>query len=189
MAYEQRSNMGGHPDHGLSGTSTGHEAGTGMESAYGGQAIGVYGGMAAGQNEMGAFLDAMKERYGLESVTNFVDNYLNKYMDEVAFPNPPAGFRDFNYDSQTTPLDRQARVNPEEENSPQSQMDRVPFGDLGLSYPAAGNMFDALDAAQANTQNFTAYDQGFIDQMMESNNNVGPQYGGGGDYWPRGGGV
>ena len=184
MAYAQRSNMGGHPDHGLSGVAGQHEAGTGMESAYGGQAIGVYGGMAAGENEMGAFLDAMQERYGLESVTNFIDNYLNKYLDEVAFPNPPAGFRDFNYDSQTTPLDRQARVNPEEENSPQSQMSRVPFGDLGLSYPAAGNMFDALDAAQANTQNFTAYDQGFIDQMMESNNNnVGPEYGGGGDYW------
>ena len=62
-----------------------------MESAYGGQAIGVYGGMAAGENEMGAFLDAMQERYGLESVTNFIDNYLNKYLDEVEFPNPAQG--------------------------------------------------------------------------------------------------
>ena len=49
----------------------------------------------------------------------------------------------------------------------------------------------ALDAAEASTQNFTQFDQAFIDQMMESNNNnnVGPEYGGGGDYWPRGGGV
>ena len=188
MAYGQRSNMGGHPDHGMGGTASQGSAGSGMESAYGGQAIGVYGGKAACQNEMGSFLDAMQERYGLESVTNFIDNYLNKYMDEVAFPNPPAGFRDFNYDSQTTPLDRQALVNPEEENSPQSQMSRVPFGDLGLSYPAAGNMFDALDSAQGNTQNFTEFDQGFIDQMMQdlglNTSNTGPQGGGGGDYRP-----
>ena len=171
MAYAQRSNMGGHPDHGMGGTASQGSAGSGMESAYGGQAIGVYGGKAAGQNEMGSFLDAMQERYGLESVTNFIDNYLNKYMDEVAFPNPPAGFRDFNYDSQTTPLDRQALVNPEEENSPQSQMSRVP-----------------LDSAQGNTQNFTEFDQGFIDQMMQdlglNTSNTGPQGGGGGDYRP-----
>ena len=151
-----------------------------MESAYGGQAIGVYGGMAAGENEMGAFLDAMQERYGLESVTNFIDNYLNKYLDEVEFPNPAQGFRDFNYDSQTTPLGYEAPV-VGQEISPELQMSgRLTHAQLA-----------ALDAAEASTQNFTQFDQAFIDQMMESNNNnnVGPEYGGGGDYWPRGGGV
>ena len=68
MAY------GGHPDHGLSGIAGQHSAGTGMESAFGGQAIGVPGGAPEGQHEMGAFLDVMTQRYGPQSVKNFVDN-------------------------------------------------------------------------------------------------------------------
>ena len=197
---------GGHPDHGLSGVAGQHSAGTGMESAYGGQAIGVYGGLAAGQNEMGAFLDSMQERYGLESVTNFVNNYLNRHYNQQTLAQPlgiPAqGYRDLNYDTQTFGYNPVAPVEAEY-STPQAQMTRVPFGDLGLSYPAAGNMFDssaspelemsgrmtpdqlaALDAAQQNTQNFTAFGQGFIDQMMEASpqpQNYGPEYGGGGD--------
>ena len=200
MAYAQRSNMGGHPDHGMGGTASQGSAGSGMESAYGGQAIGVYGGKAAGQNEMGSFLDAMQERYGLESVTNFIDNYLNKYMDEVAFPNPPAGFRDFNYDSQTTPLDRQAPVmgmeNFEGQTStldygvPAGAMSNMPGvnPNLEMSGRMTPAQLAALDSAQGNTQNFTEFDQGFIDQMMQdlglNTSNTGPQGGGGGDYRP-----
>ena len=167
MAY------GGHPDHGMSGTSTGHEAGSGMESAYGGKAIGVYGGLEAGQNEMSAFLDAMLQRYGMESVTNYIDTYITGRLKEVEFPNPAQGFRDFNYGSQTTPLGHQAPV-VGQEISPELQMSgRLTHAQLA-----------ALDAAEASTQNFTQFDQAFIDQMMESNTpNVGPEYGGGGDRY------
>lgn len=197
---------GGHPDHGLSGVAGQHSAGTGMESAYGGAAIGVPGGLAAGQNEMGAFLDAMQERYGLESVTNFVNNYLNRHYDQQTLGQPlgiPAqGYRDLDYDSQTFGYNPVAPVEAEY-STPQAQMTRVPFGDLGLSYPAAGNMFDssaspelemsgrmtpdqlaALDAAQQNTQNFTNF-EAYADPSVLADSmpapNYGPQYGGGGD--------
>jgi hypothetical protein len=94
--------IGGHPDHGLSGVAGQHSAGTGMESAYGGPAIGVPGGAPAGQNAMGAFLDAMTQRYGPQSVKNFVDNYLSRQqarMDDAIEhfrgPFPPGGRRAF----------------------------------------------------------------------------------------------
>ena len=72
----------GHPDHGLSGVAGQHSAGTGMESAYGGKAIGVPGGAPAGQNAMGAFLDAMTQRYGPQSVKHFVDGYLSRHYNQ-----------------------------------------------------------------------------------------------------------
>lgn len=224
MAY------GGHPDHGLSGIAGQHSAGTGMESAFGGQAIGVPGGAPAGQNEMGAFLDVMTQRYGPQSVKNFVDNYLTKQqkrmdemMEQMRGPFPPGGRRAFGGmpspgTAVATAVNNSPPVSPELENSPQSQMTRVPFGDLGLSYPAAGNMFDspapvspelemsgrltpaqlaALDAAQRNTNNFTNFEayanpSVLADAMPEPS--YGPAYGGGGDYRrplgdPRGGGF
>ena len=202
--------IGGHPDHGMSGVASQGSAGTGMESAYGGAAIGVPGGMAAGQNEMGAFLDAMSQRYGPQSVKNFVDNYLTrqqKQMDQMREqmrgPFPPGGRRAFGgMPSPGTAVATAVQNNPvaaPESTTPQAQINRTPFDQFGLNYfdegvygthPAVGNMFDtpaqlaALDAAQQNTQNFTAFDQGFIDQMMESqpSTNYGPEYGGGGDY-------
>jgi hypothetical protein len=188
--------LGGHPDHGMSGTSTGHEAGSGMESEYGGQAIGVYGGLESGQNEMSAFLDAMRQRYGMESVTNYIDTYITGRLKEVEFPNPAQGFRDFNYGSQTTPLGHQAPVmGIEDENRQTPTLDYgVPPGvmsnpspvnpELQMSGRLTHAQLAALDAAQASTQNFTQFDQAFIDQMMESNTpNVGPEYGGGGDRY------
>ena len=194
--------IGGHPDHGMSGVASQGSAGTGMESAFGGAAIGVPGGMAAGQNEMGAFLDAMTQRYGPQSVKSFVDGYLNKNFNQQRLGQPlgiPAqGYRDQRFGAQTTALAPKTSVTPES-TTPQAQINRTPFDQFGLNYfdegihgthPAVGNMFDspaqlaALDAAQQNTQNFTAFDQGFIDQMMESqpSTNYGPAYGGGGDY-------
>ena len=186
---------GGHPDHGLSGVAGQHSAGTGMESAYGGQAIGVYGGLAAGQNEMGAFLDAMQERYGLESVTNFVNNYLNRHYDQQTLAQPlgiPAqGYRDLDYDSQTFGYNPSAPVNPEHDLSQYGHELSGAFANaldaqgLEMSGRMTPAQLEALDAAQQNTQNFTAFDQGFIDQMMESqpSQNYGPEYGGGGDHW------
>lgn len=167
--------IGGHPDHGMGGVASQGSAGTGMESAYGGAAIGVPGGMAAGQNEMGAFLDVMTQRYGPQSVKNFVDNYLNRNFNQQTLGQPlgiPAqGYRDQRFGSQTTPLGIRSNVSPV---SPELEMS-------GRMTPA---QLSALDAAQQNTQNFTAFDQGFIDQMMESqpSTNYGPAYGGGGDY-------
>lgn len=191
MAY------GGHPDHGLSGIAGQHSAGTGMESAFGGQAIGVPGGAPAGQNEMGAFLDVMTQRYGPQSVKNFVDNYLTKQqkrmdemMEQMRGPFPPGGRRAFGGmpspgTAVATAVNNSPPVSPKLENSPQSQMTRVPFGDLGLSYPAAGNMFDSLDAAQRNTNNFTNFeayaDPSVLADAMPAPN-YGPKYGGGGDY-------
>ena len=59
---------GGHPDHGMGGVASQGSAGSGMESAYGGAAVGVPGGLAAGQNEMSAFLD----HYFLNNQTVYV---------------------------------------------------------------------------------------------------------------------
>ena len=170
--------LGGHPDHGMSGTSTGHEAGSGMESAYGGKAIGVPGGLEAGQNEMSAFLDAMRQRYGMESVTNYIDNYINRYK-EVEFPNPPQGFRDFNTSFETSPYNATPTI---DEPTPELQMSgRLTHAQLA-----------ALDALDASTQNFTnpgtdfSFDQGWLDQMYEDANRVTPQVdpdGGGGDRY------
>lgn len=70
--------IGGHPDFGIGDSASQGSAGTGMESAFGGAAIGVPGGAPAGGNEMASFLDVMSQQYGTESVKNFVDNYLNK---------------------------------------------------------------------------------------------------------------
>lgn len=209
--------IGGHPDHGMGGVASQGSAGTGMESAYGGAAIGVPGGAPAGQNSMGAFLDAMTQRYGPQSVKNFVNNYLNRHFNQRTLGQPlgiPAqGYRDQKFSTQTTALAPKTSVTPES-TTPQAQINRTPFDQFGLNYfdegvhgthPAVGNMFDsraqvspelgmsgrmtpaqlaALDAAQQNTQNFTAFDQGFIDQMMESQPsiNYGPAYGGGEDY-------
>ena len=117
---------GGHPDHGLSGVAGQHSAGTGMESAYGGQAIGVYGGLAAGQNVMGAFLDAMQERYGLESVTNFVNNYLNRQTLAQPLNVPAQGYRNPNYSAQTFEYNPVAPVEAEY-STPQAQINRTPF--------------------------------------------------------------
>jgi len=191
MAY------GGHPDHGLSGVAGQNSAGTGMESAFGGQAIGVPGGAPAGQNEMGAFLDVMTQRYGPQSVKNFVDNYLTKQqkrmdemMEQMRGPFPPGGRRAFGgMPSPGTAVATAVNsppVSPELENSPQSQMTRVPFGDLGLSYPAAGNMFDSLDAVQRNTNNFTNFSEAYSNPSVLADAmpalSYGPAYGGGGDY-------
>ena len=52
MAISAKSSYdgGGHPDHGFSGVSTGHEAGSGLESAQGGAVLGpdAYGGLFNG---------------------------------------------------------------------------------------------------------------------------------------------
>lgn len=165
---------GGHPDHGMGGVGGQHSAGSGMESAYGGAAVGVPGGLSAGQNEMSAFLDFMSSRYGAQSVTNFVDNYLNRHFDQAKLGQPlgidAQGYRSYqNYDAKTTPLGFNAPISPELQMAGQMDPD----------------LLSNLDATQSNTQNFTAFDQGFIDQMMEMNNNptnnTGPQSAGGGD--------
>lgn len=50
MAISARSRGGGHPDFGFSGTSTGTEAGSGLESGQGGAVLGpdAYGGLFSG---------------------------------------------------------------------------------------------------------------------------------------------
>tara|TARA_R110000751_G_scaffold241703_3_gene342146 strand:- start:221 stop:775 length:555 start_codon:yes stop_codon:yes gene_type:complete len=169
MAY------GGHPDHGLSGTSSGHEAGSGMESAYGGKAIGLPGGVEAGHNEMSAFLDLMQQRYGIESVANYMERFLYRYK-EVEFPTAAQGFRDFNTSFQTTPQPGTPSVD-------------APTPELQMSGRLTHAQLAALDAAQASTQNFSSntdfsFDQGWLDQMHEDANRVTPQVdpdGGGGE--------
>ena len=154
--------LGGHPDHGLSGTSSGHAAGSGMESAYGGKAIGLPGGVGAGHNEMSSFLDMMQQRYGIESVTNYMENFLYRYKKEVEFPTAAQGFRDFNTNLETTPYNATAPID-------------APTPELTMS----GRL----------TQNFTSntdfsFDQGWLDQMHEDANRVTPQVdpdGGGGE--------
>lgn len=181
---------GGHPDHGMGGVASQGSAGSGMESAYGGAAVGVPGGLSAGQNEMSAFLDFMSSRYGAQSVTNFVDNYLNRHFDQAKLGQPlgidAQGYRSYqNYDAKTTPLGFNAPI-----QSPEMNLDIGGPTTFGLNMSGKMNpaQLAALDATQSNTQNFTAFDQGFIDQMMEMNNNYannqGPQYGGGGDFLP-----
>ena len=186
---------GGHPDHGMSGVASQGSAGTGMESAYGGQAIGVYGGMAAGQNEMGAFLDAMQERYGLESVTNFVNNYLNRYYNHQTLGQPlgvPAqGYQDQNYSSQTFGYSPPAPVNPEHDLSQYGHELSGAFANaldaqnLDMSGRMTPDQIAALDAAYANTDNFTNFeayaDPSVLADAMPAPN-YGPEYGGGGDY-------
>ena len=89
----------GHPDHGFSGTAgAGNTAGTGVEGAYGGAMIGPdsfagiapgigpaggYKGLAAnamnnmrGRREMANFLTGMSQRYGFDSVRNFITGYM-----------------------------------------------------------------------------------------------------------------
>jgi hypothetical protein len=173
MAY------GGHPDHGLSGTSSGHAAGSGMESAYGGKAIGLPGGVEAGQNEMSAFLDLMQQRYGIESVTNYMENFLYRYKKEVEFPTAAQGFRDFNTNLETTTYNATAPID-------------APTPELQMSGRLTHAQLAALDAAQASTQNFTnpntdfSFDQGWIDAMRDSDQGwapapVDPDGGGGGE--------
>ena len=155
--------IGGHPDHGMSGVASQGSAGTGMESAFGGAAIGVPGGAPAGQNEMGAFLEAMTQRYGPQSVKNFVDNYLTrqqKQMDQMREqmrgPFPPGGRRAFGgMPSPGTAVATAVQNNPvaaPESTTPQAQINRTPFDQFGLNYfdegvygthPAVGNMFDS----------------------------------------------
>ena len=90
---------GGHPDHGFSGTAgAGNTAGTGVEGAYGGAMIGPdsFAGIAPGigpaggykglsieamnnmrgKQEMGAFLQGMSQKYGFDSVRNFITGYM-----------------------------------------------------------------------------------------------------------------
>jgi hypothetical protein len=175
-----------------------------MESAFGGPAIGVPGGAPAGQNEMGAFLDAMSKRYGPQSVKNFVDNYLTKQqkrMDEMIEqmrgPFPPGGRRAFGgMPSPGTAVATAVNNSPAvmaEPISPQSQITRVPFSEQGLNYfdeavgsrhPAVG-YFDDLDDVQRNTQNFTNFeayaDPSVLADAMPAPN-YGPAYGGGEEY-------
>ena len=86
----------GHPDYGIGGPSgiSGHSAGTGLEGAYGGAAIGPdsrtgmgpaggYTGLAAnamknirGNQEMAGFLQNMSKKYGFDSVRNFIQGYM-----------------------------------------------------------------------------------------------------------------
>ena len=90
----------GHPDHGIGGPSgiSGHEAGTGVESNLGGSMIGPdsrtgmgpVGGYTGffgqqynqnmqnryGQHQMHNFLQMMAQKYGHQSVRNFVDSYM-----------------------------------------------------------------------------------------------------------------
>lgn len=201
--------IGGHPDHGMSGVASQGSAGTGMESAYGGAAIGVPGGMAAGQNSMGAFLDAMTQRYGPQSVKSFVDGYLNKHFNQQKLGQPlgiPAqGYRDQKFGAQTTALAPKTSVTPES-TTPQAQINRTPFDQFGLNYfdegvygthPAVGNMFDStatvspeLEMSGRMTpaqlaqleQTFEAYaDPSVLADAMPAPN-YGPAYGGGGDY-------
>ena len=197
---------GGHPDHGMGGVASQGSAGSGMESAYGGAAVGVPGGLSAGQNEMSAFLDFMSNRYGAQSVTNFVDNYLNRHFDQAKLGQPlgidAQGYRSYqNFDAKTTPLGFNAPIQGPDMNLDIGGPTGLPGVDYSGATPAlemSGRMtpaqLAALDATQSNTQNFTSFDQGFIDQMMEMNNNYannqGPQYGGGGNqpqmippYW------
>lgn len=169
--------LGGHPDHGLSGTSSGHAAGSGMESAYGGKAIGLPGGVGAGHNEMSSFLDMMQQRYGIESVTNYMENFLYRYKKEVEFPTAAQGFRDFNTNLETTPYNATAPID-------------APTPELQMSGRLTHAQLAALDALEASTQNFTnpgtdySFDQGWLDQMHEDANRVTPQVdpdGGGGE--------
>jgi hypothetical protein len=159
--------IGGHPDHGMGGVASQGSAGTGMESAFGGAAIGVPGGAPAGQNEMGAFLDAMTQRYGPQSVKNFVDNYLNRHFNQRTLGQPlgiPAqGYRDQKFGAQTTPLGIRSNVSSV---SPELEM--------------SGRMTPA-QLAQLE-QNFEAYaDPSVLADAMPAPN-YGPAYGGGGDY-------
>lgn len=94
--------IGGHPDFGIGDSASQGSSGTGMESAFGGAAIGIPGGAPAGGNEMASFLDMMSQQYGTQSVKNFVDNYLNrKIMDAEIIarggfmPGAPGGRRAF----------------------------------------------------------------------------------------------
>jgi len=175
MAY------GGHPDHGLSGVAGQNSAGTGMESAFGGQAIGVPGGAPAGQNEMGAFLDVMTQRYGPQSVKNFVDNYLTKQqkrmdemMEQMRGPFPPGGRRAFG--GMPSPGTAVATAVNSPPVSPELDMS-------GRMTPA---QLAALDAAQRNTNNFTNFSEAYSNPSVLADAmpapNYGPQYGGGGDY-------
>jgi len=84
----------GHPDHGIGGGISGHSAGTGLEGAYGGAAIGPdsrtgigpaggYTGLTAnamknirGRQEMAGFLQNMSKKYGFDSVRNFIQGYM-----------------------------------------------------------------------------------------------------------------
>jgi hypothetical protein len=198
MAY------GGHPDHGLSGVAGQHEAGTGMESEYGGKAIGAPGGAPAGQNEMGAFLDAMSKRYGPQSVKNFVDGYLSRHFNFQTLGQPlnvPAqGYRNPNYSSQTFGIRQNAPVigieNTEAQTStldygvpPGAMANPSPVSpEFGTELEMSGRLtpaqLAALDAAQQNTQNFTNFeayaDPSVLADAMPAPN-YGPAYGGGGD--------
>ena len=195
--------IGGHPDHGDDGVAGQHEAGTGMESAYGGAAIGVPGGLAAGQNAMGAFLDAMAQRYGIESVTNFVDGYLNRHYNHQTLGQPlgvPAqGYKDQNYSSQTFGIRQNAPVMGIENTEAQTSMldYGVPPGamanpspvspELEMSGRMTPDQLAALDALHANTDNFTNFEayadpSVLADAIEGSHSQHGPQYGGGGDH-------
>jgi hypothetical protein len=89
---------GGHPDHGMGGSVSGHSSGSGMEGPFGGgmrgpdafggkgrTPIGGYTGIAAdamknirGRQEMSDFLTGMSQRYGFDSVSNFIQGYMGQ---------------------------------------------------------------------------------------------------------------
>ena len=89
---------GGHPDHGMGGSVSGHSSGSGMEGPFGGgmrgpdafggkgrTPIGGYTGIAAdamknirGRQEMSDFLTGMAQRYGFDSVSNFIQGYMGQ---------------------------------------------------------------------------------------------------------------
>ena len=147
-------------------------------------------------------------------VNNYLNRHYNQQTLGQPLGIPAQGYRDLNYESKTTPLARKTSVTPES-TTPQAQINRTPFDQFGLNYfdegvhgthPAVGNMFDspapvspelgmsgrmtpaqlaALDAAFANTDNFTNFeayaDPSVLADAMPAPN-YGPEYGGGGDY-------
>lgn len=108
---------GGHPDHGMSGSVSGHSAGSGQEGALGGAAIGPdssfggpFGGYTGyfgqqynqnmqnryGQHQMHDFLQMMSQKYGYDSMKNFVDSYLNN-VDIFETPSYAQQVQDLNF--------------------------------------------------------------------------------------------
>lgn len=183
--------IGGHPDFGMGGVASQGSAGTGMESAYGGAAIGVPGGAPAGQNAMGAFLDAMTQRYGPQSVKSFVDGYLNRHFNQQKLGQPlnvPAqGYRNPNFSSQTFGIRQNAPVMGIENTEAQTSMldYGVPPGAMANPSPVSPEleMSGRMTPAQLAQleQTFEAYaDPSVLADAMPAPN-YGPQYGGGGD--------
>ena len=104
MAITGRS-RGGHPDFGLGGVSTGHSAGSGMESqmggtmigpdAYGGQGLAPIGGYSPAYQEMmqqrqhqaqlKGMLTTMQRKWGYDFTKSYLEGYLSQ-IDPGAYP-------------------------------------------------------------------------------------------------------